>query len=87
MRRIATMIRKEFRQVFRDPPMIGIMSGDEGGMRAGIAVAAICFVAYLPVLLLASGILQTWITSAWTLAYQQFTRPAAPASPSEVSPS
>ena len=69
------------------PPMIGIMSGDEGGMRAGIAVAAICFVAYLPVLLLASGILQTWITSAWTLAYQQFTRPAAPASPSEVSPS
>jgi hypothetical protein len=43
-----------------------------------LAIAAACFCIYLPVLLVIGGILQTWITSAWTLAYQQLTRPSAP---------
>jgi hypothetical protein len=59
------------------PPLIGLATGDESGLRVGIVVAVLCFLAYLPVLLVLSGILQTWITAAWTLAYQQFTRPAA----------
>ncbi|MGH2521469.1 MAG: hypothetical protein ACRDH2_03100, partial [Anaerolineales bacterium] len=44
---------------------------------ASIIIASLCFLAYLPVMILIGGILQTWVTSAWTLAYQQFTRPAA----------
>ena len=66
------------------PPVFGAITGDESGLRAGLAVAAVCFVVYLPVLLVASGILHTWITAAWTLAYKQFTRPATP--PSDFQP-
>lgn len=44
----------------------------------GIAFAVICFCLYLPVLLVLSGILTTWSTSAYTLTYKQLTRPAAP---------
>jgi hypothetical protein len=55
------------------PPLIGAAAGDESGLITGLGIAAICFLIYLPVLLLLGGILQTWITAAWTLAYNQFT--------------
>jgi hypothetical protein len=38
-------------------------------------VAGICFLAYLPVLLLFAGILRAYIDSAWTLTYLRLTRP------------
>jgi len=63
------------------PAMISVMGFANENQAVGttaLAVAGLCFVAYLPVLLIAGGILQTWITSSWTLAYQQLTRPAAP---------
>jgi hypothetical protein len=69
------------------PPMIGLLLGDKNGLGTGIAIAIVCGVAYLPVLLFISGVLQTWITSTWVLAYKQFTGPAAaPASPYSVTP-
>jgi hypothetical protein len=55
-------------------------------LSTGLIVSGLCFVGYLPVLLVLSGIFQTWVTATWTLAYRQFIRPAAapdlaPASP------
>jgi hypothetical protein len=38
----------------------------------GLLIAGLCFLIYLPVLILLNGILQTWVTSVWTLAYQTF---------------
>jgi hypothetical protein len=38
-----------------------------------IVAAAVAFLVYLPIALLASGILQTWTTAVWTLAWKQFT--------------
>ncbi len=60
---------------------------------AGLLLFAVCFVAYLPVLLVLSGILRTYISSAWTLTYLRLTgRPAAvepvpPVEPPEPVPS
>jgi len=52
----------------------------------GLIFALVCFCLYLPVLLVLSGILQAWTTSAFTLAYKAFTRPAA-APPASFAPS
>jgi hypothetical protein len=52
----------------------------------GLAFALVCFCLYLPVLLVLGGILQAWTTSAFTLAYKAFTRPAA-APPASFAPS
>jgi len=58
--------------------MVGLANENQAVGTTSLAIAAGCFCLYLPVLLVISGILQTWATSAWTLAYQQLTRPAAP---------
>ena len=36
-------------------------------------LAALCFVAYLPVLILLNGVLRAYIESAWTLTYLRLT--------------
>lgn len=41
-----------------------------------LIVAALCIVAYIPVSLLANGILMTYIQSLWTLTYLRLTKPA-----------
>lgn len=38
-----------------------------------LTAAGIAFVCYLPILIFLSGVLHTWIMSAWTLAWRQFT--------------
>jgi hypothetical protein len=72
------------------PAVIG-MAGFAGDSQVlgtgGLAFALVCCALYLPVLLVAGGILQTWTTAAWTLAYGQFTRPAMPGSQPAPSPS
>jgi hypothetical protein len=46
---------------------------------AALAAAGVGFVCYLPILLVLSGILQTWVMSAWALAFRHLTgREAAP---------
>jgi hypothetical protein len=57
--------------------MIGLANESQAVGTTSLAIAAACFCLYLPVLLVIGGILQTWVTSAWTLAYQQLTRPSA----------
>ncbi len=47
----------------------------------GILIAGLCLVAYLPVLLVLSGILRAYISSAWTLTYMRLTRRPAPSIP------
>lgn len=58
--------------------MVGLANESQAVGTTSLAIAAACFCLYLPVLLVIGGILQTWVTSAWTLAYQQLTRPPAP---------
>jgi len=40
----------------------------------GIAVAGLCFVGYLPIMIILGGILRAYIQSAWTLTYMQLTQ-------------
>jgi hypothetical protein len=47
----------------------------------GILIAGLCLVAYLPVLIVLSGILRAYISSAWTLTYMRLTRRLAPSMP------
>lgn len=69
------------------PVMMGVLAGtlaDSRGLAAGgFVLAGLCFLAYLPVLLVFQGILTTWTTSVWTLAYRQFTGRAAVPVPTE----
>ncbi len=57
--------------------VIGFINESQNMAVGGLIVAGLCFVAYLPVLIVLGGVLETWITSAWTLAYRQFIRPMA----------
>jgi hypothetical protein len=41
--------------------------------------AGLGFVCYLPILIVLTGILQTWVMSAWTLAFRQWTAGSAAA--------
>lgn len=49
----------------------------------GLIIGGLCLVIYVPIAIIVGGILQTWVTAAWTLAYEQLSapRPAAPAAP------
>lgn len=61
------------------PAIIGVAAGTEQALRGGLLTAALCFVAYLPVLLVLGGILRAYIDSAWTLTYMRLTgMPVAP---------
>ncbi|MDW8327830.1 MAG: hypothetical protein RMK99_14805 [Anaerolineales bacterium] len=61
------------------PVMAGVVgfAAENRALSIGLIFALICFCLYLPVLLVLNGILQAWTTSAFTLAYKTFTRPAA----------
>ncbi len=51
------------------PALVGIMSGTERALQGGALTSAICFIGYLPILLILSGILRAYIESAWTLTF------------------
>lgn len=63
-------------------------TGKAVSLAAGAIFALVCCVIYVPVLIVLRGVYETWATSAWTLAYEQFigARPAAPAVPYPVAP-
>jgi hypothetical protein len=68
------------------PIIFGAAVGTDQALGGGLVTAAICFVLYLPVLIVLSGILRSYIESAWTLTYLRLTgAPGAPM-PSEVLP-
>ncbi len=56
------------------PAMFGQFSESARVANATLIFSLVCGAVYLPVLLVLAGILHTWITAVWTLAYQQFTR-------------
>jgi hypothetical protein len=58
------------------PALLALLSEGEGVMQAGLLVSGLCLVAYLPVMILLSGILRSFIGSAWTLTFLRLTTPA-----------
>jgi hypothetical protein len=57
------------------PLMVGAFAFADGSTQAlgwgSVGIFVLCLVAYLPVLILASGIIQSYVESAWTLTFQQ----------------
>lgn len=70
------------------PVLIGAFSGSDRGLWGGLALAGLCFVAYLPFLIVLQGILNTYIGTAWTLTYLRLATPpeAMPTSLEEPAP-
>jgi hypothetical protein len=66
-------------------PLFFMMGITSGGNMAPLAVGGICFLIYLPVLILAGGIIKAYIQSAWTLTFLRVTGSgsAAEAAPAE----
>ena len=60
------------------PAVIGISTGTSDAIRNGLILSGVFFVIYLPFLLLFSGILRSYISSAWTLTYLQLTNKPSP---------
>lgn len=56
------------------PVFVGAISGSKDVFGIGFVMAAICFCLYMPVVLLLSGVLKAYISSAWTLTYLRFTK-------------
>ncbi len=63
------------------PAAIGAAIGRQEAMGT-IIFAAVCFIAYLPVLLVLSGILRSYTETAWTLTFMRLTAPK----PAELEP-
>jgi len=57
------------------PAMLSLASGEH----TGLWLAGLCLVVYLPVWLVLSGMVQTYLYSAWTLTYRTLNLPPAPA--------
>lgn len=55
------------------PAFIGAVNGGTAALRNGMLVSGVLFLLYLPVLLLLSGILRSYTSSAWTLTYMRLT--------------
>jgi hypothetical protein len=54
-------------------------------MTAGMLVSGLCFLGFLPILLLVNAVLQTFVAGAWTLTYRRLTgKPAGTSPPQEV---
>jgi len=74
------------------PAVIGVIAGSGRATGSGLLVSALCFVAYLPVLVIASGILNGYTGTAWSLTFmrltgrQAYSEPLPPA-PLEPAPS
>ena len=61
------------------PAVAGIAAGTAEAIRNGLIVSGLFFIVYLPVLLLLSGILRAYTSSAWTLTYLRLTaKPSQP---------
>jgi hypothetical protein len=68
------------------PAAIGMIAGGSRATGGGLLVSALCFVVYLPVLLAASGILNGYTGSAWTLTFMRLTGRQAYSEPQILPP-
>lgn len=53
--------------------VFGAAAESQGLAITSLVLGGLCFIAYLPVLFVFQGIVTTWTTSAWTLAYRRLT--------------
>jgi hypothetical protein len=58
------------------PALTGAFIGTQTALNSGLLIAGLCFVAYIPVLWVLSGILKSYTSSAWTLTYLRLSRAA-----------
>jgi hypothetical protein len=68
------------------PLIPAVIFGGERALAAGLVLAGLCFLAYLPILLILGGILHAYMQSAWTLTYLRLQGRRAPAEVVEPSP-
>jgi hypothetical protein len=55
------------------PALAGLAFGSDQSTTTGLVMAGLCLVGYLPVMIVANGVLQTYVSGVWTLAYRQWT--------------
>jgi hypothetical protein len=55
------------------PAAAGLAFGTDQSTTTGLVTAGLCLVIYLPLLIVANGILQTYVTGVWTLSWRQWT--------------
>ena len=55
------------------PPVIGAIIGGKQATYGGLATSAVCFVIFLPVLFIISGIIRSYVSASWTLTYLRLT--------------
>jgi hypothetical protein len=60
------------------PAIAGVAAGTTVAIRNGLIFSGLLFIVYLPVLLLLSGILRAYTSSAWTLTYLRLTHKPSP---------
>lgn len=57
------------------PLLVGVFANSQQALQTGLIVSLVCCAAYLPVLIVLSGILQGYVRSAWTLTFLRLTKP------------
>ena len=60
------------------PAVVGVTTGTADAIRNGLIVSGLLFIVYLPFLLVLSGILRAYTSSAWTLTYLRVTNKPSP---------
>jgi lysylphosphatidylglycerol synthetase-like protein (DUF2156 family) len=55
------------------PAVAGIAFGTDQASSTGLVTAGVCLAVYLPLLIVANGILQTYVSGIWTLSWRQWT--------------
>lgn len=60
------------------PIIAAVIAGGENAILGGVVVAAICFVIYLPFLIVLGGILRSYVGTAWTLTFMRLTATPEP---------
>jgi hypothetical protein len=55
------------------PAAAGLAFGTDQSTTTGLVTAGVCLVIYLPLLIVANGVLQTYVTGVWTLSWRQWT--------------
>lgn len=57
------------------PAIVGWLSGSGKFFGGSLLVTGLCLVGYLPVLIVLNGILESFISSSWTLTFRRLTAP------------
>lgn len=55
------------------PAAMVVAFGGDQATTAGLVTAGLCLVGYLPVMIVANGVLQAYVTGVWTLSFRQWT--------------